>query len=326
MNKKGSLAIEAAIGFTVLLIVISIMVTAMNIQRCDMVMQQSIDQATEDIQVLLPYTVLGAEAVKIMSEDADIGQAAAEAYDSITELMGSIEDLTGTSLEEMVLDRSLGKVIRDDIAAEYEKRSRRLMFKPSDISVDLSYSPDNDVIDMCVSYEIETVFGSIIRTHYSAIPFYGVYNSVIESIELPGSEEGSDESPWGLSNFQRGEYFEEKYGANLPHTFPVINKFENGDCEVIMSIDLTKNTYSSDSRINSKINSEMEKLIGFNDVDVTIKSERYIIRQEDITSKTMTVIIPENTPDDRLSALEEALNACNDGQITVNIYKDNIST
>ena len=44
-NKRGSITLDAAIVFTVLLVIISVMVTSMNVQRTDMVMQQAIDQS-----------------------------------------------------------------------------------------------------------------------------------------------------------------------------------------------------------------------------------------------------------------------------------------
>ena len=171
-NKRGSITLDAAIVFTVLLVIISVMVTSMNVQRTDMVMQQAIDQSCEDIALILPFTVLGAEAVNLMTTDPDIGQEALDAYNKICELSDDLEELTGYSVEGLVLNGSMGKIIRNDIAHEFIKRSDELIFKPEDINVQISYSGELQIIEVEVEYEVNTMFGSIDRTHYSAIPFY----------------------------------------------------------------------------------------------------------------------------------------------------------
>lgn len=325
MNKKGSIAIEASVVFTVFLIILSVCITSMNVRKCDIVMQQAIDQTTEDIQILLPYTSIGAEMVNVINSDPVMGQNAATTYDTICSLSDNLEDILGHSIEELVLNDTLGDVIRDDIAAEYRKRSEDLIFKPSDIKVHVSFDSDLSVIDIHVKYTIETLFGDIDRCHYSAIPFYGIYNSLINRMDYDSFEEEEDEDPWGMSNFDRGEYFEEKYGSNLPHVFPTINKFEDGNCESIMSIDLTKNTYKSDSRIDERISEKITALEEFKGANVSINGETYIIGEDEIVSKTLTIIIPENSPQSRVESLENSINTYNNDDIIINIIKDNTS-
>lgn len=325
MNKKGSISIEASVVFTVFLIILSVCVTSMNVRKCDIVMQQAIDQTTEDIQILLPYASIGAEMVNTINKDPVMGQNAAMTYDSICSLSDNLENLLGHSIEELVLNGTLGNVIRDDIAAEYRKRSEDLIFKPSEIKVHVSYDADLNVIDIYVEYTIDTLFGDIERTHYSAIPFYGIYNSLIERIDYESSDEEDETDPWGMGNFDRGKYFEAKYGSNLPHVFPTINKFEDGNCESIMSIDLTKDTYQSDSRIEERINEKISDLNEFNGANVIINGETYVIEEDEIVSKTLTIIIPENTPQSRVESLENAVNTLNTNKIIINIIKDNTS-
>ncbi|MBO7426102.1 MAG: hypothetical protein J6U23_10515 [Clostridiales bacterium] len=325
MNKKGSIAIEASVVFTVFLIILSVCITSMNIRKCDIVMQQAIDQTTEDIQILLPYTSIGAEMVNTLNSDPVMGQNAAMTYDSICALSENLETLLGHSIEELVLNGTLGEVIRDDIASEYRKRSEDIIFKPSDIDVHVSFNADLNVIDLYVEYTIETLFGDIDRSHYSAIPFYGLYNSLINHFDYDSSEEEDSADPWGMNNFDRGEYFEDKYGSNLPHVFPAINKFEDGNCESIMSIDLTKDTYQSDFRINERISEKLSELDEFNGANVSINGETYVIEENEIVSKTLTIIIPENSPQSRVESLENSINAYSNDNIIINIIKDNTS-
>ena len=325
MNKKGSITLDAAIVFTVLLIIVSIMVTSMNLQKTDIVMQQAIDQSCEDISLILPFTVLGAETVNLINSDALIGQNAIDTYNRICEVSDSMEDLMGFSVEELVLNGVMGKVIRDDIAHEFIKRSDEIIFKPDDINVYLCYSGELQVIEVSVDYETDTLFGTHTRTHYSVIPFYGIYDSAILNYDFVGDDMNNSEDPWGQGNLKRGEYFEQKYGANLPHLFPTINRFEDGECESIMSIDLTKETYSKASNINSRIEEKIEDLKAFDGADVNIRGDRYVINGEDITSRTLTIVIPENTPDDRYECLINATESYNDGSIYINIIKDSES-
>ena len=325
MNKKGSIAIEASVVFTVFLIILSVCVTSMNIRKCDIVMQQAIDQTTEDVQILLPYTSIGAEMVNTINSDPVMGQNAALTYDSVCSLSDNLENLLGYSIEELVLNGTLGELIKDDIAAEYRKRSEDLIFKPSDIRVHVSYNTDLNVIDLHVEYSIDTIFGDIDRCHYSAIPFYGIYNSLINRIDYDCSEEEEEDDPWGMGNFDRGKYFEEKYGSNLPHVFPAINKFEDGNCESIMSIDLTKDTYQSDSRIDERISEKITELEEFKGANVSINGESYIVGEDEIVSKTLTIIIPENSPQSRVESLENTISTYKNTKIIINIIKDNTS-
>ena len=325
MKKKGSIAIEAAVVFTVFLIILSICVTSMNIRKCDIVMQQAIDQATEDIQVLLPYVSVGAVTVNAVNSDPVMGQNAAATYDTICSLSGNLEDILGFSIEELVLNGTLGELVKDDIAAEYRKRSEDLIFKPSEINVRISFNADLNVLEMHVDYCIDTFFGDIRRTHYSAVPFYGIYNFLIERMDYQSSDEEDQDDPWGMGNFERGKYFEEKYGSNLPHIFPTINKFEDGNCESIMSMDLTKDTYQSDSRIDERIIEKITELEEFNGANVNINGDSYVIEENEIDSKTLTIIIPENSPQSRVESLENSVNANNNGNIIIKILKDSTS-
>ena len=128
-----------------------------------------------------------------------------------------------------------------------------------------------------------------------------------------------------MDNLSRGSYFEDKYGANLPHTFPVLTTYNDGDCESIVSIDLTKQKYENDSKITSKINDEVNSLSEFNGVDINIQGNNYSIKESDIKNKTLKIIIPQNTPDDRCQTLIEAVNDVEDDDINIIIIKDGSS-
>ena len=323
-NRSGSIVIESAIGFTFVLILLTVMITSMNLHKTDISMQAAIEQDTEDLSAFLPFVRFGAEGVNLVTGNEDMGSTAAETYDEIAELSGRISDIAGCSIEELLTDQVLGALIKNDVASNYIERCGDTdLYVPDSIYVEVCYDPDKNAIEELITYNVPTVFGDVHRTHYAAIPFYGGYNSSLKTCIETGSEDGIN--PWDLSNLERGTYFEDAYGSNLPHLFPVINSFSDGNCTSTISIDLTKDKYSSSANIDKVINKEIGELAAFNGADVNIRGERYVVDKNDIRSRTLNVIIPENTPEDRRKILFEAIeNHCSAG-VQVNIYSQGIS-
>lgn len=58
-DKNGSIVLEAAIGFSLVLIILTIMITYMNIYKTDIAMQAAIEQSTEDMSAFLPFVRFG---------------------------------------------------------------------------------------------------------------------------------------------------------------------------------------------------------------------------------------------------------------------------
>jgi filamentous hemagglutinin len=59
----------------------------------------------------------------------------------------------------------------------------------------------------------------------------------------PGSANQSVDSVWKKGPCPRGEAIEKRLGQNLPQSYPVVDRFENGVVTSIKSIDLTRKTY-----------------------------------------------------------------------------------
>ena len=72
------------------------------------------------------------------------------------------------------------------------------------------------------------------------------------------TEEEDKDGIWSLNNFDRGDAFRERYGANLPKTFPVVDSVNGGEVTAIRSIDLTSPYYQDTKNIEKKIVSELE--------------------------------------------------------------------
>jgi hypothetical protein len=68
---------------------------------------------------------------------------------------------------------------------------------------------------------------------------------------------------WELGWAARGLYISEQRGANLPASFPVIDKWSDGVATSIKSIDLTATTYQDATRLTYRLNDYANKLIFF---------------------------------------------------------------
>ena len=115
---------------------------------------------------------------------------------------------------------------------------------------------------------------------------------MLNSEESKAKEKDKD-NIWSLSNFDRGEAFRDKYGANLPKTFPVIDAVDGGEVTAIRSIDLTSPYYQDVSNIEKKIKDDIRSLKGFGPRSATINGKKYEVTRVD--SRHLKVIIPENS-------------------------------
>lgn len=319
-NRKGSITIEVAIVYTVLLIVLTMFVTAMNVQKTDMFMQAAIEQSSEDLSVIMPLTRITTEITNSVFDDEDIGESAKEAYKSLNKISSSFGELTGVKLEYLIANGLLSNRIKNDIAANFIERTDSFNhYTPDSIVVDFAYNEEKNVIEEVVTYSIRTIFGDISRTHYSVIPFYGVYDGII--CDTSDIEINEEDNPWALSNFQRGSYFNELYGSNLPKTFPVIDYYEDGLARSIVSMDLTKESFSSSKYIEKNITTKLDAISSFKGADVIISGEKYTISEDEILSKELLIVIPENSPEDRCQILTNYIESYPNNDFNVTIVK-----
>lgn len=325
-SKVGSITIEASIVFTVLLILITMIITAMNVQKTDIYMQSAIEQSSEDLAVIMPFTRITNEIGNAMLNDDDIGSSAKQTYNALSNLSDTFSDLAGVNIDYLILNGYLSSKIKNDIAANFiERTDSANLYTPSSIVVKLVYNQEQHILEEYITYSITTIFGDIGRSHYSAIPFYGCYSNHIGEMQND-IEVDTTIDPWSLGNFERGDYFKEQYGGNLPNTFPVIDSFVNGNAVSIVSIDLTKNTYSTSRSIEKKINEKLVAIDEFCGASATISGEKYEVKSNEIYSKELIIIVPENSPEERLIELKECVSNYPNDDFSVTIIRSGNST
>jgi hypothetical protein len=129
-----------------------------------------------------------------------------------------------------------------------------------------------------------------------AIPGMGSGRAASEGAAIEGeagaaAAEAATQNPWKMSWAKRGDYLHEKLGANLPRTFKTLDNFENGAATSIKSIDLNAATYQDGARLTYRLNDYINKLANY--VDHTLGD--ITVRASDITSRTLSIVIPRGS-------------------------------
>ncbi len=96
---------------------------------------------------------------------------------------------------------------------------------------------------------------------------------------------------WKLGWAAHGVVIETALGANLPRTFPVVDKFPNGVVTSIKSIDLNAGTYKSAPRLLWSINRYVDKVVAFNGAQVG----ESMIKSSDIIGRALQIAIPNGS-------------------------------
>jgi hypothetical protein len=127
------------------------------------------------------------------------------------------------------------------------------------------------------------------------------------------SENNEEASISDLSPFERGKAIQDMYGRNLPYTFPVITKFENGMATSVHSINLNDKTYQSDggtvnnSSVKYRINYYLKELYSFNGDSMTSDGKEYRVDGNDINRKQLIIVVPKGLSNESST---ELYNSC----------------
>ena len=317
MNRRGSVSLETAISFSIVLVFITAIISVTAFLRTDILMQRAVSQSCEDLSHFMPFTVLASDSISTFvnalpdeyEDDGTIERAG--------EVMTAADNLTGGELRSGVLNVMLGERFTDDIAAEYAEYNGSSFFGPDSITVD--FGIEDYYIDVYIVYTVNTIIGPVSREIYSTIPFYGDFELFLS--EDVSAEESSD-SIWHENNFVRGRYFAEQYGANLPSTFPAINSYSAGTAGSVVSIDLNRPTYANPSSTVIRLTEQIDELANFNGADVQIDGERYVVYGDSIRQRILTVVIPEDSPEIGVSTVYSMQEYASLRGIDLNVVQD----
>jgi RHS repeat-associated protein len=107
---------------------------------------------------------------------------------------------------------------------------------------------------------------------------------------------------WSLGPGPRGLAIEAQLGGNLPASFRVIDRFENGVATSIKSIDLNAATYQNAQALGSRLNSYVDRLAGFNGAS----RAGQVIDASQIAARQLQLAIP---PGSASAAQQAVINA-----------------
>lgn len=307
-DEMGQVTLEAAIAFTVTLVFLASVISSINLYRTDILMRRSCEQTCEKMSLLYPLSVPATDLVSSAVNafpDLGIGDTkGADVLSKVASVGAGIDNATGHTLEELILQGIFSHTMEEQIREGFAERNGGSdFFAPDDIQVFFEVSDEHHIIEVTTEYSVATIAGRKSRSIYSVIPLYGEQMLLLQGEGSAAKDEEKKDNIWSLSNFDRGDAFRERYGANLPKTFPVIDKVEGGEITAIRSIDLTSPYYQECSNIQKKIKDDILSISRFEPQSANINGNTYSV--DYISSRHLTVIIPENSGSAGREAVEE---------------------
>ena len=309
-NERGSVSLESAISFTITLIFLAAVVSAIQFYRTDILMRRSVEQTCEKMSLLYPVSVPASDAMSTALNafpDLGAGELKGEkVLSTVVSVATGFDTISGHTIEELILKGLFAQTMEEQIMEGYiERNGGSSFFAPDDVEVFFTINDEHHIIEVTTEYAVVTIVGVKELSIYSVIPLYGdpilMLNDEEQSLKSSEDEQKSD--IWSLSNFDRGDAIREKYGANLPKTFPVIDSVEGGDVTAIRSIDLTSPYYQDISHIEKKIKNDIKELSRFEPQSANINGTVYTV--DHIDSRHLTIVIPENSGVISKEALDE---------------------
>lgn len=135
------------------------------------------------------------------------------------------------------------------------------------------------------------------------VPYWGG-SELLNKIDKKESGLKQDDSIWSENSLIRGQYFRETSDSGLPYHFPVIASFEDGEAKSLKSMDLTAPSYQNENNLRRQLDKHVSALEGFCGVENWGKGD-ITIREDEIRSRRLSLIIPENTPEHLMQLLSD---------------------
>ena len=163
-DKKGSVTIESAICFTMVLVLIAGIVSALNLYRTDILMTRAVNQTCENVSLLFPLTVPAGDAASVLLNafpDTSLdGTNASKVLGTVAKVAGGVDQASGHKLQESVLEGVLAGTMAKNIVSYYKQRNGgSSFFCPDDIDVRLDISTKRHIIEVTTDYSVVTIVG-----------------------------------------------------------------------------------------------------------------------------------------------------------------------
>lgn len=337
VSKRASVVLEAAIAAPIFISVIAIILIAVNLVRTEVIFTHAVDQVSNELSLAFPVMDAGAMAIdssieaicafagESEEENGEAGHMSTllENAGNVTGIITAVFNHLDINMEDIVSTAIFGEYVKTRIESEFERLGENnIIVDPiEDISVYLDFNKIAHVLNIRVYYKLVSPFGSKEKMIATSAAVYGeLFYDILEN-----GDSQKNSKIWDETNFNRGIYFRNEFGANLPFSYPVIAGWNNGTATSIKSVDLTAPTYESDEEIVDKISRHIDELAGFSGTEEPWGQDKISIDESDISSRELIVIIPENTPEDRRCVLEECISVAEEKGIVLIIETFGVS-
>ena len=159
----------------------------------------------------------------------------------------------------------------------------------SDLALFIDWQADKQQAWLCLTWQKQLAFTTRLCSARAVVPLWTGHQAA-RQLEKPAGP-----SLWQLDNFARGQAFRQQLGANLPYDFPVIAAFNQGTATSIKSLDLTAPTYATASATSKQIRRHLADLAGFAGADYKKDGQEILLRPDQIKSRHLLLVIPENS-------------------------------
>ena len=139
-NKHGAVTIESAIVFTLTMVLLASIVSAINFYRTDILMKRSVEQTCEKMALLYPVSVPSTDLMSAaVNAFPDLGVGNTKGGDVIAKVLSmgiGLDNQTGNNIKELILQGLFSKTMEKQIRRAYiERNGGSDFFCPDEIEV-----------------------------------------------------------------------------------------------------------------------------------------------------------------------------------------------
>ena len=272
-NKAGSFSLEISLIFPFIIIIIFCFIWSMTVTRSEMFFRSVIIKETEKVSFL---SVLSEYTTDLYEKST--GEA-------------ENEDVTGS-----VLNKIYELALKKQINEHYELLCVNNPTFHSIITNHIEFLEGDafdDIIKLTSLYTIYTPFKVIEKQFTVPLTLWdhgdgsGKVNETVER------------NVWQYDNFERGKILRRRFGGNLPIGFPLLSGYMNGNALIIKSMDLTAKTWGSTIEVKIQMQDVVDNLAKYEGMPYPWGEKKIIIPINEIRSRFVKFIIPENTEMDK---------------------------
>ncbi len=279
--KSGSIVLETAIFFPVVLFVFVCLISKINCISSEFTLYEIIDETSRKASVRNIFVRYINDLIE--HETSDMNEK---------ELIEELSDLTNFSMTAISCNIEIAKeakkndVFRNTI-------SIKNVYAEKSITGGAAY--------LICDYELKTPLSRTDKSYVIPVTLWESRRT------LPAADkESEDPDIWKRDNFERGVFFRKRFGGNLPLGYPVIAGFSNGCALSIRSIDLNKKSWDDPDDVCCELEDEIDDLTAFKGTELPWGSDKIYIREKDIKTRIMKIVIPGDFNKDKYAkAIDE---------------------